>query len=157
MLSKFVNIKKRSDTYNFWEWFNGKNTSTEIEVKMSSPGLHSWSNIEDQATAYNDFEDVKYLKYLHRHTFHFTLRFQVSHDDRDLEFIQVRNLVYQLLHQEFYDAEYSCLNFRSRSCEMICKEVLRVLYDYKSSLATHCTRIEVSEDNEFTSILRINS
>jgi len=47
-----------------------------IEVKLDIEGLHSWPNC--------NIEEVEYLKYMHRHTFSFQCRAEVTHNDRDI-------------------------------------------------------------------------
>lgn len=50
-------------------------------VKYRVPGFHSWPDAPD---------NQKYLRNLHRHVFHFTIWLEVFHDDREVEFIKLK-------------------------------------------------------------------
>ena len=52
-----------------------------IEVRVDVEGLHQWKDCP--------LPNVEYLKHLHRHTFQINCRAEVSHGDRDIEFIEL--------------------------------------------------------------------
>ncbi len=107
-----------------------------IEVKLDIEGLHSWPNC--------DIEEVEYLKYLHRHTFQFLCRAEVSHGDRDIEFIKFKHEIKNYIGQKYYDAKYKCCNFTGQSCETLAEELV---HQFKLS------QCSVSEDGEFFGIV----
>lgn len=88
-----------------------------IIVSLEVFGLHCWDDC--------NLMQVDFLKNQHRHKFLFKSCFEVSHDNRELEFIVVKDRIDAFLNIEFYDPIYRCLNFGSMSCEMLCKEVMK--------------------------------
>jgi len=91
-----------------------------------------------------EWDDVSFLGYPHRHIFHFRVWIGVTHNDRDIEFIQFKRWLERL-----YDG--GALQLDYKSCEMMSDD----LYD-----AIH-TRypgreiwIEVSEDGENGSFIK---
>ena len=100
-----------------------------IWVTFQKEGIHKYPDAP---------EGVEFLKYPHRHIFHFRIELEVFHDDRDVEFI--------LLKRELEDLyNIGTLQLDYKSCEMMADD----LYDYIST--TYPERdivIEVSEDGE---------
>jgi hypothetical protein len=109
-----------------------------IEVKIDVEGLHQWSNC--------DLPNVEYLKYLHRHTFQIKCRIQVTHGDRDVEFIDFKHKLNKYIRDNWYDDTYNCCNFKGMSCEHIAENLLCHFN------LCHCS---VSEDGEFFGIIEI--
>jgi hypothetical protein len=107
---------------------------TFIIIKDQFPALHAWDKCP--------FEEVKFLRWPHRHMFHVTLKIRVTHDDRDVEFFMVKNQLSKMLHDL-----YANRNLGSMSCEMLCKKIRSDLrFNVDVSLDIHS--IIVSEDNE---------
>jgi hypothetical protein len=109
-----------------------------IEIKLEVEGLHAWETC--------NIEEVEYLKYPHRHTFVFYCRAEVSHGDRDIEFIEFKHKIKQYIGAKYYDKKYKCCNFIGQSCETLAEELLREF---------NLCRCAVSEDNEFWGIVEI--
>lgn len=109
-----------------------------IEVKIDIEGLHSWPNC--------NIEEVEYLKYMHRHTFQFFCRAEVSHGDRDIEFIEFKHEIKNYLATKYYNAKYKCCDFTGQSCEMLAEELL---------IRFGLCRCSVSEDGEFFGIVEL--
>ena len=109
-----------------------------IEVKLDIEGLHSWPNC--------NIEEVEYLKYMHRHTFSFQCRAEVTHNDRDIEFIVFKHQIKEYLGKKYYDPKYKCCNFTGQSCESLAEELVREF---------NLCRCSVSEDGEFWGIMEI--
>lgn len=105
----------------------------DIEVELNLPGIHYWPGAKD-------YVEVEYLQYPHRHIFCFQLAFDVSHGNRDLEFIMMRNKIEAYLNKTYFDDNYKLLNFGPMSCEMIAEEL---------QLAFSCSKVRVGEDKEF--------
>lgn len=109
-----------------------------IEVKLDIEGLHSWPNC--------NIDEVDYLKYMHRHTFQLLCRAEVTHNDRDIEFIEFKHQIKEYIAKRYYDPKYRCCNFTGQSCESLAEELLGVF---------HLCRCSVSEDGEFWGIIEI--
>lgn len=106
---------------------------TNVIVTLAIEGLHNWPN------AQNVFPEVGFLSDLHRHIFHITLKKEVFHDDRDIEFIMFKRDVEKYLHERYYRNDARCHMFGPMSCEMIAKELIEQF---------GCVYVSVWEDNE---------
>lgn len=89
---------------------------TMIGVKTSFESLHCYPNAPER---------VSYLRNVHRHKFFVTVKIQVFHDDRELEFIIVKEDLNQFITDNlvFRDME----KFVSMSCEMMARSILNYL------------------------------
>ncbi len=105
---------------------------TNIIITLEIEGLHNWPGAREV------YPEVGYLADLHRHVFHITLKKQVFHDDRDIEFIMFKQDVKEYL-LKYYQRDCRCHLFGAMSCEMIAKELL---------LQFNCVYASVWEDNE---------
>ena len=92
-------------------------------------GMHNWKNC--------NLDDVMFLKNPHRHMFHFKCVKEVTHNDRDIEFIILKRQITRYLLSKW--GQDNTLIFNSMSCEMIAEDLL------KEFLLTSCS---VSEDGE---------
>jgi hypothetical protein len=108
------------------------NLKRSIKIKLDVEGLHNWPGC--------DIESVQYLKYIHRHTFQIFCTLDVTHGDRDVEFIEFKHKIRKFLEGRYYSAKYDCLNFGPMSCETIAEILL---------LEFNLTECSVSEDGEF--------
>ena len=116
-----------------------------IWVTFQKEGMHKYpAALTDPNLATGDEYDVSFLGYPHRHTFHFKVWISVTHDDRDIEFIQFKRWLLNL----YKDATLS-LDFKS--CEMMSSD----LYDVISQkYPNREVWIEVSEDGENGSFIK---
>jgi hypothetical protein len=116
-----------------------------IWVTFQKEGMHKYpAALTDPALATGDEYDVSFLGYPHRHIFHFRVWISVTHDDRDIEFIQFKRWLQNL----YADATLS-LDFKS--CEMMSQD----LYDMISQkYPGREIWIEVSEDGENGSFIK---
>lgn len=109
--------------------------TTQIIVNLQVDGLHFWKDCPHK--------DVDFLRYLHRHMFYVTIKCLVTHNDREKELFMVRERLTQWFYTK-YDTSKSgssvSYNFGSRSCEMICQDILAENADF--------TYARVMEDNE---------
>ena len=96
-----------------------------ILVKTNFVAFHRWKDAPDE---------VGFLRDYHRHIFYVEATFQVSHNDRDLEFFTVKKDI-----DTFIASNYKNKKF-DKSCEQIAEEILNNYGD--------CIRVEVYEDNE---------
>jgi hypothetical protein len=116
-----------------------------IWVTFQKEGMHKYpAALTDPALATGDEYDVSFLGYPHRHIFHFKVWIGVTHNDRDIEFIQFKRWLLNL----YKDATIS-LDFKS--CEMMSDD----LYDMISQkYPGREVWIEVSEDGENGSFIK---
>lgn len=110
-----------------------------IEVKLDIEGLHSYPNC--------NIEEVEYLKHMHRHTFQFLCRAEVTHNERDIEFIEFKHQIKDYIDKKYYDLKYKCCNFTGQSCESLAEELLN---------SFGLCRCSVSEDGEFFGIVIVD-
>ncbi len=116
--------------------------NTFVYSKLKVEGTHYWPNC--------DIPSVEYLKYPHRHLFTIKVMYKVSHDDRDIEFINERYNILNFLKQQFlFNLDLSIFEFGSNSCESIASCIFDC-YDKKDKIV----QIEVNEDDENGAILR---
>lgn len=102
-----------------------------IIISFNLEALHFWETC--------DIPEVSYLKNLHRHVFYFVCKKEVNHNDRDIEFIQLKHTMISFMESVFYDTNLKCLNFSSRSCE----DLAQLLYNKYQLIYCSCL-----EDNE---------
>lgn len=110
-----------------------------IWVTFQREGIHKYPGADtDPSLATGDEYDVSFLGYPHRHIFHFKVAIQVTHNDRDIEFIQFK----RWLENSFRDG---VMQLDHKSCEMISDE----LYMYIANrYPERDIEITVSEDGE---------
>jgi len=120
------------------------NQVKSIWVTFRKEGIHLYpAAATDPCLKTGDWDDVSFLGVPHRHIFHFKVRIQVFHDDRDIEFIQFKRWLEKLYNEDI-------LELNHKSCEMISDDL------YKEISARYPGRfveIEVSEDGENGSIV----
>lgn len=105
------------------------NKKTQIYVTFQKEGIHKYPNAP---------EGVEFLRYPHRHIFHFRVDIDVFHNDRDIEFILFKRELEGLYENGTLELDY-------KSCEMMADD----LYNYISvTYPGRDVTIQVSEDNE---------
>jgi hypothetical protein len=118
--------------------------SKSIWVTFRKEGVHLYpAAATDPKLATGDWDDVSFLGVAHRHIFHFKVRIEVFHDDRDIEFIQFKRWLEKLYNEDI-------LELNHKSCEMISDDL------YEEIAARYPSRfveIEVSEDGENGSLI----
>lgn len=110
-----------------------------IYVTFQREGIHCYPAAEtDTNLKTNDMYDVSFLAFPHRHIFHFKVAIEVTHNDRDIEFIQFKRWLESIFIDKTLELNY-------KSCEMIADD----LYDIISiKYPNRDIVITVSEDNE---------
>ena len=94
--------------------------------------------MDDPKLKTGDRYDVSFLGYPHRHTFYFKVQIQVTHNDRDIEFIQFKRWLENLYKDDVLQLDY-------KSCEMIADDLYQhINLKYPNRFVV----IDVSEDNE---------
>lgn len=117
--------------------------TTSVIISFQLEGLHHWPEANDH------FPDVGFLRYPHRHMFHFKLSKLVTHTDRDVEFIRWKRQVIKYLQTNYtvitgvqddsIVRNGNFLDFNRMSCEDIATELLNKF---------DCLWVEVWEDGE---------
>lgn len=105
-----------------------------IWVTFQKEGIHCYpAAATDPALA-----DVRFLASPHRHIFHFRVNIQVTHNDRDIEFIQFKR---------WLESMYSngTLQLDHKSCEMLADELY---VEISTKYPGRAVEISISEDNE---------
>ena len=110
-----------------------------IWVTFQREGIHRYPGADtDPKLATGDEYDVSFLGFPHRHIFHFKVAIQVTHNDRDIEFIQFKRWLENSFKSGVMQLDY-------KSCEMICDD----LYEFIANrYPDRDIEITVSEDGE---------
>ena len=117
--------------------------SRSIWVTFRKEGVHMYPGADsDPKLATGDWDDVSFLGVPHRHIFHFRVRIEVFHNDRDIEFIQFKRWM-ERLYSGGTDGEVLVLNHRS--CEMIADELYEKI---SAKYPGRFVEIDVAEDGE---------
>lgn len=115
-----------------------------IEVSFQKEGIHRYPAAEtDPKLATGDWDDVQFLASPHRHIFHFYVRLQVEHNDRDVEFIQFKRWLERLYDQGTLELDY-------KSCEMMAEDLYQQISE---KYPERKVEIRVFEDDENGAIL----
>jgi hypothetical protein len=88
-----------------------------IKAKVQFEGIHKWDNC--------DLLEVDFLKYPHRHIFTIIAKKEISHLDRDVEFIKLGREILSYINLEYKPVsdKNSALNLESTSCEALALKV----------------------------------
>jgi hypothetical protein len=80
-----------------------------IVIRTQFEGVHCWPACP--------FKDVGFLRNPHRHVFHVTIKWRVRGDDRELEFLRMKQQV------DAYIKEYFPYDLGAMSCEQMAKKL----------------------------------
>ena len=124
-----------------------------IWVTFKKEGIHKYpAALTDPKLATGDWDDVSFLGHPHRHIFHFRVRIEVRHNDRDIEFIQFKRWLERLYsggNTEGTEGEASSnsevLVLDYKSCEMIADDLYNQI---SAKYPGRFVEIEVAEDGE---------
>jgi hypothetical protein len=116
-----------------------------IWVTFRKEGIHKYpAAATDPTLATGDEYDVSFLANEHRHIFHFRVWLGVTHNDRDVEFIQFKRWLENLYKD-------STLSLDFKSCEMVSDDLYAQISQRYPSREIW---IEVSEDGENGSFIK---
>jgi len=116
-----------------------------IWVTFQKEGVHMYPGADtDPKLATGGWDDVSFLGIPHRHIFHFRVRIQVFHNDRDIEFIQFKRWL-ERLYSGDGSSDFKVLDLNHRSCEMIADELYEKI---SNKYPGRFVEISVAEDNE---------
>jgi hypothetical protein len=118
-----------------------------IWVTFRKEGIHKYpAAATDPNLATGDEYDVSFLANPHRHIFHFRVWLSVTHNDRDVEFIQFKRWL-----EKLYSSNEGVLSLDYKSCEMMSDDLYaQVSVKYPDREVW----IEVSEDGENGSFIK---
>jgi len=115
----------------------------EVFCTFEIEGTHNWPACP--------FDEVAYLRAPHRHMFHVKAHKEVTHSDRDVEFIMLKHeMINYMLRKWASDGTknqpcHKVCGFGAMSCEMIAKDLIE-RFDL--------LQCEVSEDGENGAVVR---
>lgn len=111
----------------------------QIYVTLQIAGIHRWPDAGRLS------KNHKYLEYMHRHNFNIKVTMPVTHSDRDIEFLELKDRVYLTLSEYYWCNEIKTqFDFGTDSCEQIAINLLTSL---------NADQVEVSEDCENGAII----
>ena len=135
---QLVHIQERYHDY-ITRMYKLTEKTMSIWVTFRKEGVHLYPAAKDDPKlATGDWDDVSFLGLPHRHIFHFKVRIEVFHDDRDIEFIQFKRWL-----EGLYSGGTLELNFKS--CEMIADDLYQ---EISTKYPGRFVEISVAEDNE---------
>lgn len=114
---------------------NDVNIQRFVTVKFQLEFIHKYP----EAGTNPELADVSFLQYPHRHMLHFYVSMEVFHDNRDIEFIQLKRKCLGLFNNKLIEADY-------KSCEMISDELYHELTKIYGTDRTY--KIGIFEDDE---------
>ena len=115
------------------------NSKKMIWVTFKKEGIHKYpAALDDPKLATGDEYDVSFLGYPHRHIFHFKVAISVTHNDRDIEFIQFKRWLERLYDDKTLELDY-------KSCEMMSDDLYTKIDEKYPGREVH---IDISEDGE---------
>jgi hypothetical protein len=118
-----------------------------IWVTFRKEGIHCYpAAATDPKLATGDYYDVSFLGTPHRHIFHFRVWLGVTHNDRDVEFIQFKRWLERL-----YSSTQGVLSLDYKSCEMMSDDLYAQI---SQKYPDREVWIEVSEDGENGSFIK---
>ncbi len=106
-------------------------SGTYVYCQTRCIGFHRWPQAPDS---------VKYLRDVHRHEFYIKVTSSVAHNNRDVEFITLREAV-----DSMFSGGSSIHNFGEKSCEMIAEDIISFV---EADGTYKIYSVEVSEDGE---------
>ena len=116
-----------------------------IWVTFRKEGIHKYpAAATDPTLATGDEYDVSFLANEHRHIFHFRVWLGVTHNDRDVEFIQFKRWLENLYKDSTLSLDY-------KSCEMMSDDLYAQISQRYPGREVW---IEVSEDGENGSFIK---
>lgn len=129
------------------------NAKRWIWVSFQREGIHKYpAAATDPLLTTGDEYDVSFLAFPHRHIFHFKVAIEVTHNDRDIEFIQFKRWL-ESLYSLAAQGPKGVLELNFKSCEMIAEDLfLQITSKYPG----RCVKIDVSEDGENGALVEFN-
>lgn len=114
-----------------------------IWVSFRKEGIHCYP----AAATEQSLADVSFLGSPHRHMFHFKVWIAVTHDDRDIEFIQFKRWLENCFMDGTLELDY-------KSCEMIARALNATI---NARYPNREVWVDVSEDGENGAYLQFSN
>lgn len=116
-----------------------KPVKRSIFVTTQIEGIHKYPEaLTDPKLKTGDWDDVSFLGYPHRHMFGIKVEVDVTHDNRDIEFIQLKRYIDRLYGNGTISLDY-------KSCEMMADDLHAELIKY---VGNRPMTISIDEDGE---------
>ena len=133
-----INVIERT-IENYTPGYNNtkSNTETFVIARVNIEGIHRWSACP--------IYEVSYLRDYHRHMFNIVCKVRVTHDDRDVEFIELTHKIQEYIKNKYFCSDVKCCMFGDMSCEMIATELLHEF---------DLLEVEVNEDGEGGAVVK---
>lgn len=115
-----------------------------IFVTFQQEGIHRYpaaltdSRLNKATGNADSWLDVSFLGHPHRHIFHFRVTVSVTHNDRDIEFIQFKRELVNQYNQSLLELDF-------KSCEMLAEDLIGYI---SKNYPGRDICVEVSEDGE---------
>lgn len=106
-----------------------------IFIKTSFEGIHAYKDAPDE---------VSFLRNAHRHMFGVYVEMDVYHDDRELEFIMVKNKINSWLRNR---------DLNNKSCEQLGKDIIILL---NNEYGERNYKVIIDEDGENGAVITSN-
>jgi len=123
--------------------------NTFVIVQTRFTGLHHYPHAPDE---------VLYLREAHRHEFYVTVEIEVFHDDRELEFVMVKNKIHEILanNPKIADMMQAELGKSAKCPTLSCEQIARIIKDTLHQEYGEHRKISVTvmEDGENGAIIR---
>lgn len=113
-----------------------------IEVSFQKEGVHRYPAAQRDPK----LKEVSYLSEPHRHLFYYYVRLEVSHNDRDVEFIMFKRELEQLYRENILMHDF-------KSCEMMAEDLI---YYIREKYPKRDITVKVFEDDENGAVLEYN-
>lgn len=104
---------------------------TNVVINLQVAGVHQWKGC--------NISNVLFLANKHRHVFYVKCKKKVTHNDRDIEIIMLKEAVEKYLLSKYGITGRNICDFGNNSCEMLAEELV------KEFSLNYCS---VLEDNE---------
>ena len=118
-----------------------------IWVTFRKEGIHKYpAAATDPNLATGDEYDGSFLANPHRHIFHFRVWLSVTHNDRDVEFIQFKRWL-----EKLYSSNEGVLSLDYKSCEMMSDDLYAQI---SQKYPDREVWIEIAEDGENGSFIK---
>jgi len=117
--------------------------SKYIIVRTHFEGIHNWPDCPH--------EDVAFLRNKHRHIFHVEVKIEVSHNNRDLEFIRVKRAINSFIQTSLgKNLSNDCIELGSMSCEDIAELIIHKFMNWP------IRSVSIFEDNENGALIEVD-
>jgi len=115
------------------------NYKQEVFCTLQMEATHAWYSCP--------IDEVDFLRVDHRHIFYIKAYHQVTHSDRDVEFIWLKHEIQDYLKLTYFNEDKRIHILGAKSCEMLAIELIERF---------NLSKCEVSEDNENGAIVEAN-